>query len=137
MAQARMPWFCPSCKKIMKKKLDNKMWMLYGHCFDCQIQEEHEMRAKGLFKQWEERKILINKRGIIKGQIKEIEEFINMGDTEVVEPVNVDTGYVHIDKYELDDKLKKEAADALVSLDAALTNVNKTIKKLDAELETN
>jgi ribosomal protein L37AE/L43A len=137
MAAVRMPWFCPSCDKIMKKNLDNKMWRLYGHCFDCQIQEEHELRSKGLFKQWEDRKILINKRSIIEGQIKEIEEFISAGDTEVVEPVNVDTGYVHIEKYELDEKIKKEAEEALVSLDAALTNVNKTIKKLDAELEEN
>ena len=137
MAEARMPWFCPSCKKIMKKNLDNKMWRLYGHCFDCQIQEEHEMRAKGVFKQWEDKKILINKRSIIEGQIKEIEEFINIGDTEVVEPVNVDTGYVHVEKYELDSKIKKEAEEALVSLDAALTNINKTIKKLDAELKKN
>lgn len=137
MAEARMPWFCPSCKKIMKKNLDNKMWRLFGHCFECQVQEEHELRAKGLYKQYEDRKILINKRSIIEGQIKEIQEFINIGDTEVVEPVNVDTGFVHIEKYELDDNIKKEAEEALVSLDAALTNVNKTIKKLDAELEEN
>tara|TARA_Y100000004_G_scaffold79615_1_gene89459 strand:+ start:853 stop:1392 length:540 start_codon:yes stop_codon:yes gene_type:complete len=137
MADARMPWFCPSCKKIMKKNLDNKMWRLYGHCFDCQIQEEHVMRSKGVFKQWEDKKILINKRSIIEGQIKEIEEFINIGDTEVVEPVNVDTGYVHVEKYELDSKIKKEAEEALVSLDAALTNIDKTIKKLDAELKKN
>ena len=135
MAAARMPWFCPSCKKIMKKKLDNKMWNLFNHCFECQIEEEHEMRAKGLFKQWEDRKVLINKRSIIENQVKEIQEFISIGDTEVVEPVNVDTGFVHIEKYELDDKIKKEAEEALVSLDAALTNVNKTIKKLDAELK--
>ncbi len=121
----------------MKKNLDNKMWRLYGHCFDCQIQEEHVMRSKGVFKQWEDKKILINKRSIIEGQIKEIEEFINIGDTEVVEPVNVDTGYVHVEKYELDSKIKKEAEEALVSLDAALTNINKTIKKLDAELKKN
>lgn len=137
MASARMPWFCPSCKKIMKKKLDNKMWNLFNHCFECQIEEEHEMRAKGLFKQWEDRKVLINKRSIIENQVKEIQEFISIGDTEIVEPVNVDTGFVHIEKYELDDKIKKEAEEALVSLDAALTNVNKTIKKLDAELKEN
>ena len=119
----------------MKKKLDNKMWNLFNHCFECQIEEEHEMRAKGLFKQWEDRKVLINKRSIIENQVKEIQEFISIGDTEVVEPVNVDTGFVHIEKYELDDKIKKEAEEALVSLDAALTNVNKTIKKLDAELK--
>ena len=121
----------------MKKKLDNKMWMLFGHCFECQIEEEHEMRAKGIFKQWESKKVLTNKKSIIKTQIAEIKEFINIGDVEVVEPVNVDTGYIHVEKYELDDKLKKEAEDALVSLNAALTNINKTIKKLNVELEAN
>jgi len=29
---ARTPWFCPKCDKVMKKKLDDKMHMLYGHC---------------------------------------------------------------------------------------------------------
>ena len=134
MADARMPWFCPNCKKIMKKKLDDKMWRLFSQCFECQIQEEHVMRTKGLFRQWEDRKILINKRSIIKNQIQEIKEFLSIGDVEVVEPVNVDTGFVHIEKYELDTKLKKEADEALISLDAALTNVNKTIKNLDGEL---
>ena len=37
MAEARMPWFCPKCDKVMKKKLDNKMWTLFGYCFDCQV----------------------------------------------------------------------------------------------------
>jgi len=83
------------------------------------------------------KKVLVNKRSIIENQIKEIQEFINIGDTEIVEPVNVDTGFVHVEKYELDSKIKKEAEEALVSLDAALTNVNKTIKKLDEELEEN
>ena len=30
--EARMPWFCPECKKVMKKRLDNKMWYLYTQC---------------------------------------------------------------------------------------------------------
>ncbi len=37
MKEARMPWFCPACKKVMKKRVDNKMWSIYGHCFDCQV----------------------------------------------------------------------------------------------------
>ena len=28
MQSVRMPWFCPQCKKAMKKKLDNKFWRL-------------------------------------------------------------------------------------------------------------
>ena len=29
MAEARMPMFCPECDKVMKKKLDNKIWRLF------------------------------------------------------------------------------------------------------------
>ena len=38
---ARTPWFCPDCKKVMKKRLDDRMWYLYGHCLDCQIKIEN------------------------------------------------------------------------------------------------
>ena len=27
LKEARMPWFCPECKKVMKKRLDNKFWI--------------------------------------------------------------------------------------------------------------
>ena len=47
MASVRIPWFCPKCKKAMKKKLDNKFWRLMGHCFDCQIDFENKLRIKG------------------------------------------------------------------------------------------
>ena len=76
-----MPWFCPSCKKIMKKKLDNKMWNLFNHCFECQIEKEHEMRTRGVFKQWEAKKVLVNKRSII--------ENISPGISEVSPPVKI------------------------------------------------
>ena len=33
MKEVRMPWFCPKCKKVMKKRLDNKIWFIYNHCF--------------------------------------------------------------------------------------------------------
>ena len=45
--EARMPWFCSNCKKIMKKRLDEKMWYLYQHCFECQIEVENKLRISG------------------------------------------------------------------------------------------
>ena len=27
--EARVPWFCPECDKIMKRRLDDRMWYLY------------------------------------------------------------------------------------------------------------
>ena len=56
MASVRMPWFCPECKKAMKKKLDDKFWRMMGHCFDCQVEYENKLRVKGEFDEWAEKK---------------------------------------------------------------------------------
>ena len=39
--------FVLSVKTTMKKKLDNKFWYLYKHCFDCQIDFENKLRLEG------------------------------------------------------------------------------------------
>ena len=138
MAEARMPMFCPKCDKIMKNaKLDGKMWRLYGHCFDCQIQVEHKMRIDGTFELWEKSRYLRNKESIIKEQIGSIEEWKNQGDMSVVEPINVDSGAVHIEKYQRDSKLLEIAEEALVDLGGNLKQIRERIKEVDAELEAN
>ena len=75
MAEARVPLFCPKCKKTMKKKLDNKFWYLYKHCFDCQIEFENKLRIEGKYEQWEEKKVLNNQLSYIKDQIESIEDW--------------------------------------------------------------
>ena len=40
---AKTPWFCPECDKVMKQRLDEKMWYLYKHCFNCQIKIENKI----------------------------------------------------------------------------------------------
>ena len=57
MRGVRMPLFCKKCDKIMKQRLDDKMWRLYGHCFDCQVDVEHRMRLDGTYDVWEKDKI--------------------------------------------------------------------------------
>ena len=76
LKEARMPWFCPACKKIMKKRLDEKMWYLYTHCFDCQI----KMRINGTYEEYEEIKVRENKRSYIKDLKQTIEEWKNSPD---------------------------------------------------------
>ena len=75
--EARMPWFCPECDKIMKKRLDNKMWYLYGHCFNCQVETENKMRIDGTYDEWAEQKFIKNKLAWIKDQKQLIKEFKN------------------------------------------------------------
>ena len=73
--EARMPWFCPECDKIMKKRLDNKMWYLYGHCFDCQIKIENKMRIDGTYNEWEHEKVKQNKLSRVREEIQKLKEF--------------------------------------------------------------
>ena len=77
MKEARMPWFCPSCKKVMKKRVDNKIWSIYGHCFDCQVDFEHKLRLEGKYEDWQESKIKENKLAWIKDQKQSILEWMN------------------------------------------------------------
>ena len=74
MASVRMPWFCPECKKAMKKKLDDKFWRMMGHCFDCQVEYENKLRVKGEFDAWAQKKMLENQ----KSQLKDLEQSITL-----------------------------------------------------------
>ena len=57
----------------MKKRLDDKMYRLHNHCFDCQIKFESKLRAEGKYEQWEEKKVLNNQLSYVKDQIESIE----------------------------------------------------------------
>ena len=79
MAEVRMPWFCPECKKTMKKKLDDKFWRMFGHCFDCQITIENKLRIEGNYDEWAQNKILENKKSFLKDLKQSIDEFEETG----------------------------------------------------------
>ncbi len=79
MAEVRMPWFCPECKKTMKKKLDDKFWRMFGHCFDCQITIENKLRIEGNYDEWAKNKILENKKSFLKDLKQSIDEFEETG----------------------------------------------------------
>ena len=75
LKDAKIPWFCPECNKVMKSRLDDKMYRLHNHCFDCQIKFEGKLRAEGKYEEWEEKKVLNNQLSYIKDQIESIEDW--------------------------------------------------------------
>ena len=79
MSKARMPWFCPKCKKVMKKKLDNKFWYSSGHCFDCQVDMENRMRIEGTFEDYAKTKMLENQKAYLKDLEQSIDDFEKTG----------------------------------------------------------
>ena len=114
MKNARMPWFCPKCDKVMKKRLDDKMWFMYDHCFDCQIKKEHKMRIEGTYDDWMKNKILSNKLAWIKDQKILIKEFKNQKTPEFLQQINPDGHSVDKEKWDIDENsIIKQADEAL------------------------
>ena len=114
---ARTPWFCPDCKKVMKKRLDDKMYRLYSHCFDCQLKVENKMRIDGTYDGWEEKKVVANKLAWIKEQKEEIKEFKNQKSPEFLQQVRPDGYSVDKEEWGMDMSLViKQADEALEHL---------------------
>ena len=72
---AKMPLFCPECDKVMKSSLDDKMYRLHNHCFDCQVKFENNLRIEDKYEEWEEKKVLNNQLSYIRDQIESIEDW--------------------------------------------------------------
>ena len=111
LKEAKTPWFCPECKKVMKKRLDNKMWYLYTHCFDCQVEAENKMRLEGTYDEWVEKKVIANKLAWIEEQKISIEEFKKQQEPEFYNQVAADGHTLDKEKWQTNIKQLKEQAD--------------------------
>ena len=115
LKEAKIPWFCPECNKVMKQRLDDKMYRLYNHCFDCQIRFETKLRAEGKFEEWEEKKVLNNQLSYIKDQIQSVEDWVDESENSptIFNQVGVDEVEIVQEKWsnnrEAIDKMSEEA----------------------------
>ena len=115
--EARVPWFCPECTRIMKKRLDDRMWYLYGHCFECQVRVENKMRIEGTYDEWAEKKIIANKLAWITEQKQSIEEFKNQKAPEFMEQFRPDGYSVDRETWKMNSEgITKQADEALEHL---------------------
>jgi ribosomal protein L37AE/L43A len=125
MKEARMPWFCPSCKKTMKKKLDNKFWRIMGHCFDCQVDMENKLRVRGKYEEYEKSKMLENKKAYLKDLKQSIDDFEKTGGkAEFFNEVGIDRKGVEKEEWSMGqenfDKLVTEAREYIAFLEKEL-----------------
>lgn len=75
---ARMPIWCPSCKKPMNNRLDPKFYWTRGWCFDCNVEKDGEMIARrdGSWEKYEQEIMRANEVSILKDKISEHMEYI-------------------------------------------------------------
>lgn len=119
------PWFCPKCDRVMKKRLDDKMYRLYHHCFDCQIEFENKMRIDGTFDEYSIKKVLENKKSWIKEQIQSVEEWKEQEDVVFFNQINPDGATLDEERYKVNKKeIDKMSVGALEELNKMLDEVN-------------
>ena len=132
MKDVRMPMFCPECKKVMKKKLDNKFWRLMGHCFDCQVTIENKLRIEGKYEEWAKRKILENKKSFLNDLKQSIDEFEKTeGKAEFFNSVGVRDVELEKEKWSMGEekfnKLVTEAREYIQSLEDSIKDEQEKI----------
>ena len=76
LAKNQMPSACPKCNKQMNKKLDRKFWMLEKHCFDCQVEFEHNLRIEGKYETYEKDRMRRNAESWLKDAEQEAMELV-------------------------------------------------------------
>ena len=132
LKEARTPWFCPACNKTMKSHLDDKMYRLYGHCFDCQVKFEAKLRAKGTFQNWERQKVLNNKLAWIKEQREGVQDWRN----EASKPIEVHES-VGVQELELETERWSQNTEQIEKMaDEALQEFDKMEQETQEELES-
>ena len=114
MQSVRMPWFCPKCKKAMKKRLDDKFWRMMGHCFDCQIDYENKLKIKGEFKEYAYQKMLENQKSYLKDLEQSIDDFEKTdGKREFFNSVGVNTPELEKEEWSMGkDEFEKTISEA-------------------------
>ena len=127
---AKTPWFCPECNKVMKSRLDDKMYRLHDHCFDCQVKFENKLRVEGKYDEWEQKKVLNNQLSYIKDQIESIEDWKDESSKplEVFDQVGVQDVELQTEKWSQNtERVEEMSTEALEELNKMKTDVEEKL----------
>ena len=124
MSKVRMPLFCPKCEKTMKKKLDDKFWRLFEHCWDCQLDFEHKLRLEGKYDEWAINRAKNNQKAWVDDMIQGVEQWRDERPVDQVYNVGIKDPEVKIEKAKVNEKaLNKLADDAIKDLKKMRENI--------------
>lgn len=119
---AKTPWWCPKCEKAMNHKIDVKFWRIRGHCFDCNIKEEMEIRRRGEWADYEKKIMLRNYLAAVKDRIVELQEYHDtVSVPEIVHADEQEGRILMIEKWNVDlDTVKKDLREEIDRLQKLL-----------------
>ncbi|SVB35694.1 uncharacterized protein METZ01_LOCUS188548 [marine metagenome] len=112
--EARTPWFCPKCDRIMKKRIDSQYYRRYNHCLDCQVEFENKLAVQGKLNNHIKETVRQNKISYLKEMRQSIEEWKKAPDTvSFFNQVKPDGYSLDVEQWEVDkDHINKEIVEA-------------------------
>lgn len=72
---AKTPWWCPRCSKPLNHRFDIKFWRIRGHCMDCVIKDETEIRKQGKWEEYERKIMLRNYIAEVEDKIAQLQAY--------------------------------------------------------------
>jgi len=85
-----LPVFCPTCSKTMKPHLDKRWYVMYGHCFNCQVDHEAKLKKSGQLEEVEKQVVNDQVDGLTKDFEIWFDEILNSKNTFVTEQGDVE-----------------------------------------------
>ena len=134
LKDAKTPWFCPNCDKVMNKRLDDKMYRLHNQCFDCQVTFENKLRIEGKYEEWEEKKMLNNQLSYIRDQIASIEDWKEEASKQVVAYDQIGVQEIELQKEtwsQNTEQVEKMSKEALEELNKMKTEVEEKLNSFE------
>ena len=85
-----VPLFCPKCTTAMKPHRDKQWYIINGHCFNCQVDYEFQLRKEGKFEEMQQQVTNDHIDGVTKDFEIWFNEMINSKETFVTEAGDVE-----------------------------------------------
>lgn len=131
---------CSNCKKDIywsNNRYDEKFFNKTGKCYDCIIEEEHQMRLNGTFDTYEKLKVIKNQKSFLNELKQRIEESVNWlkNKSNKIEYMNEDGSTEHWTDLSREEFLKEADTD-LKEVNKAIILCNESISMLENELKT-
>ena len=125
---AKTPYWCPRCTKPLNHRFDVKFWRIHGHCMDCVIKDETEMRRQGTWEEYERKVMLRNYIAEVEDKIQELQSYYNeVSKPEFLIMNENEKTVLMMEKWDIDvDKLK---TDIQTDIDTLKQYLNDVIEK--------
>ena len=85
-----VPLFCPKCSTAMKPHRDKQWFVINGHCFNCQVDYEFQLRKEGKFEEMQQQVTNDHVDGVTKDFEIWFDEMINTKESFVTEAGDVE-----------------------------------------------